>query len=207
MKLNESSSPLAFKPLTKGLGFESHVFPSSKKTQVVTPLPSLPNPRQLILPDLDSEPQETPEKKDPGFSLEEESPPFLLPGIWARMTAYFVDTLASLTGFSLLLGSILFMRSVPISILGSMGIWCLLSCFFAVFHSAVLAIQESLFKTSLGKKLFQIEVQGTPLRLILRSLLFPLNFFLLGLGLVTILWDPENRGWHDHLTHAKVVML
>lgn len=66
---------------------------------------------------------------------------------------------------------------------------------------------------SLGMMAVRIQVlrrDGRPLtlgRAIARSLAWPLSLLPLGLGFVTLLFDPENRALHDYLAGTTVVEL
>lgn len=68
---------------------------------------------------------------------------------------------------------------------------------FIVFHWLLVVAQELVFKTSFGKKLFRLSLQGSAGAILLRALAFPVSVLFFGLGIVWAVFDSKRRCWHD----------
>jgi uncharacterized RDD family membrane protein YckC len=91
------------------------------------------------------------------------------------------------------------------AILQDLGLFlgALLFSFLCVW--TLLTAQEVAFKTSLGKWLMGLQLEGTQGEIFLRSLLFVPSVLLLGIGLLFALFDPMKRCWHDQVMEISPV--
>lgn len=104
----------------------------------------------------------------------------------------------TMNGFDLL--SLLFSRA------GS-NLFGPLAVFFFVVYLAYFLIQETGWKTTLGKSLFGISIHAASGGgVITRSLLFFASAMPIGIGLFWALFDHERRCWHDVMTGTRLVV-
>jgi hypothetical protein len=75
--------------------------------------------------------------------------------------------------------------------------------FLAVFNWALITAQEIAFNTSLGKRLFGLNLEGNVTAIFLRSFFFIISIAFAGLGLLWSLIDRKKRCWHDLIVELQ----
>lgn len=120
--------------------------------------------------------------------------------LWKRGTAYVLDTLLywSLCAGLLLLASLLL--RVEISQFAAPEFVGLSLGFLAVFSWSVIAAQEIVFGTTLGKRLFDLRLEGSPVRVLFRALVFIPTLLLAPVTLILALSDHRYHALHDRLS-------
>jgi hypothetical protein len=187
---------IRFKPISAGLGFHTTTESSALPTPPLTSLrgsgaiaagPARPVPIGLV----------TPKFATPVPALEKGA---AKTSLWKRGVAYFLDTLLywSLCSALLLVASVLL--RVEISQFAAPEFVGLALAFLAVFSWSVIAAQEVVFGTTLGKRLFDLELQGSPFRILLRAIFFVLTFLIAPISAFLALRDPEHRALHDRIS-------
>ncbi|MFZ9594636.1 MAG: RDD family protein [Bdellovibrionia bacterium] len=119
-----------------------------------------------------------------------------------RLLAYVFD----LSFNSLVLGTIL----IGVVWFGEMDVeeWAsaheggLILSFFLLTGWFFIGFQEVLFKSSLGKFLFQMKLNGTSARIFFRALVFLPSLLLFGLGILWSALNSSRSGWHDILSRV-----
>lgn len=85
--------------------------------------------------------------------------------------------------------------------------------FLSLLNWSLITAQEVVFRTSLGKRLFNLilkdsgtssELPPSPLRILLRSVLCVFSMTLAGLGILWAAFDSKGRTWHDLATGIEV---
>jgi len=214
------SDPIEFTPLDKGLGFHPEedeskrkvVTPSFAQTSAVIPpplimpAPTLAPPPQLPsstpsletreapAPTLQNFPNHLSEHMDPseglslGYSLK-------------RVMAYLLDTLINvgLGSFTLMVS----LYTLGIRLKPLLGSWPILLGFTLFLSWAIILAQEIAYGTSMGKRVFELTLQGDPVALLSRGFLFLLSAGAFGLGLLWALFNSQRRCLHDSLTSLQ----
>lgn len=188
---------LKFKPITEGLGF--HPFsdglpyaPISKPRgqNIGTGATIAGPPRILIRQEIDTVVERDEIKNEVRSDLG-----FLY--LIRRTLAYVVDSLVNSTVCTIAILAVAIQQDIddklfysPLT-LGVMGI------FILFFNWAIIAAQEIVFNTTIGKRTFGLEIKGSALALLSRSILFNIGALLCGTGILWSLIDREKRCWHD----------
>ena len=211
-----ANEPLDFKPVNDGLGFHSFsdglpYAPISKRitaplagrnapagAQMAGPpqfVKPTPTPPQFKAPPLAPRvaPPVPPVQPEPSLP----APPLGFFYLFKRVVAFTFDglfntCLVSAAGVAALWT---FNTAVPQTLSGDFV--ALLGLMFLFLHWLLMAIQEVLFKTTVGKKLMGLHLEGSPLTLLLRAVAFPVGVVFFGLGILWPLFDAKRRGWHD----------
>jgi hypothetical protein len=69
--------------------------------------------------------------------------------------------------------------------------------FLVAFSWALMAVQEILFKTTVGKRVMGLKLRGTATEIFLRSFFFLPSIGFAGAGILWALFDRDKRCWHD----------
>jgi hypothetical protein len=206
------SGELQFKPLSAGLGFHpfSDGLPYAPVTKTPTPSTGhgaiaagparpVPAPRpvaRVAVPTATVAPPPVaePARPEPLLALETgHGFGYLI----KRSLAYFTDSALNATLCLSALSAALWRQDVSPEALLTPGVVALCAVFVAAFNWAVIAAQEVAFGTSLGKRLFGLEIQGGGSAVFLRAFFFVPSVMFCGLGLVWALFDRRRRCWHD----------
>jgi hypothetical protein len=116
-----------------------------------------------------------------------------------RSLAYLFDvSLNSLLMGGILIGLVL-KDELQISQILDFGVPTAFLAFFLVSSWGLIALQEILFRSSLGKYLFHLKLDGSRLGIVIRALLFPLSVGFFGLGMIWGLFHVRRSCWHDIL--------
>ncbi len=202
---------LEFKPITEGLGF--HPFSDGlpyapvTKTQVknttrVGTAPQISHPPLVpTIPKFVTPPQAPVHKHIP--QPLEISKTYGASYVFLRILSFTIDTVFNLVLSIMLLSIVLILENIsPELLLGPTTILISL-LFLAVFNWAVITAQEVVFQTSIGKKMFGLNIQGSAIRIFLRAVLFIPSFIFAGAGLVWALFDSQKRCWHDRAVNIQ----
>jgi hypothetical protein len=81
------------------------------------------------------------------------------------------------------------------------------ACLWITFHWFVLAVQEVIFLTSVGKRLVGLRLYGSNFLVLLRSLFFLPSIGLLGIGIIWAIFDRNKRCWHDQIVEIQPINL
>ncbi len=71
------------------------------------------------------------------------------------------------------------------------------------FHWAWMTFQETLFKTTFGKRVFRLKLKGSGIMIFLRACFFLPGLALGGLGILWSLVDSQKRCWHDKIVDVQ----
>jgi uncharacterized RDD family membrane protein YckC len=133
-------------------------------------------------------------------------------GMVTRFGAFVIDIATAATLFAIgagvfeyivsaLIGSEFKLRDAPVGAIAALGTWWFLYCAYP------LAVGGRTFgMAALGLRV--VRVDGSDLdvgRAVLRVLVFPLSFLLMGLGFVLILLRRDRRALHDLIVRSAVV--
>jgi hypothetical protein len=194
-----------FKPITEGLGFHpfsdglpyAPVTPTQTKTISRATVPPMLAP--VIATPVSAKPVEV---NKPKFEVQF-IPEFGTHYVMVRLLAYTMDVIFNLTLCMSILGLVLMFESVSMDILFHPNTLFFLFLFFALFNWAIVTAQEVVFRTSLGKRMFGLVLNGNSMRIFLRAFLFIPSLVFGGAGLVWSLFDSKKRCWHDRATQIQ----
>jgi hypothetical protein len=120
-----------------------------------------------------------------------------------RSLAWSLDTAIHLTlGGATLVASLEAQGIALDSVLRS-DAWIAAAVFLLGFSWALILAQEVAFGTTLGKRLFKLEIEGSPASLFVRAFFFVPSQLLFGLGLLWGLFDSKKRCWHDRVADSQ----
>jgi hypothetical protein len=121
----------------------------------------------------------------------------------ARLMAYLFDVSFN----SLLLGGGLFglvwSEQIRVEQVFEMGLPLTLSVFFLITAWGFIALQEILFKSSIGKFLFHFKLEGSRFWILFRGLMFPLSMGFAGVGIIWTFFHGSRSCWHDILSGVQ----
>lgn len=188
---------LEFKPLSQGLGL-SHLPPVDPPRNPPTrrPPPSPVAPKPILpaaAPTLTTAPALT------SASTVTRDRSILV----RRIAAFSVDTLLNISILSVVFAASLFRFGPRVWDLLSFELGLVVSALFAFASWSLVLGQELLFKTSLGKWMFRLKLDGPRASIFVRAFFFPLSLLAGGLGLAWALWDARGRCWHDLLADLE----
>jgi uncharacterized RDD family membrane protein YckC len=120
-----------------------------------------------------------------------------------RVIAYCLDTVFN----ALLMGGVLYAvfsaRKGSLKLFEESEVWIFLSLAFIGFNWIFIILEETFFKTTLGKRLFGLEFRSSGVGLFFRGMSFPFSVLAMGLGLIWALIDKNKRCWHDLIFKAQ----
>ncbi len=120
-----------------------------------------------------------------------------------RFAAYTLDTMINVSLSALAFGFVLQQMNIPLKFDFVRSFILMGGLFFITFSWALVLAQEIAFETSLGKRIFRLQIQAKDSALFLRAffLLVSISFF--GLGIFWALLDRKKRCWHDIIVDAQ----
>ncbi len=206
---------IQFKPLSEGLGFTKSEPPETPKPighgsgAVAAGRPKFVHPNINPTP-MPAKPESfrpefkipTPEKVAPTFTASIE---VLYPISYSvkRFFAYAIDIIFNvclcLTAFSILALRL----GLSPQLIETDETLFLIAAFIAIFHWALVTSQEILFETTIGKRMFNLQIKASPSVLFLRSFAFLFSIIPMGLGLWMALFDSQKRCLHDRLADVQ----
>lgn len=203
-----------FKPLTPGLGF--HPFSDGLPYAPVSPKPlaksmgagataagtpkfasSIPRVNVPVARSVQPQPEIL---QSPLLNLESHYDFFYL---LRRVFAYLVDTLINLSFAGASFTALLWNQNLQPELLENPGTIILSGIFFFAFSWALITAQEIAFGTTLGKRIFGLEIEGTVVAVFLRAFFFLPSICFLGVGLLWSLMDSKKRCWHDLIVNLQ----
>lgn len=211
--MERERNKIDFKPLTPGLGF--HPFSDGLPYAPISPKPITKNTgtgaTAAGAPTFVTRTQTTSASalrvnvpvarfQTPLLNLE---PNFDFFYMFRRVFAYFVDTLINLSFAGACFAALLWNQNLQPELLENPGTIILSGIFFFSFSWALITIQEIAFGTTLGKRIFGLEIEGTLTAVFLRSFFFLPSICFLGVGLLWSLIDSKKRCWHDLIVNLQ----
>lgn len=223
--------PLAFKPITEGLGFHpfSDGLPYAPVTRAQSPHPPVvaaasmayvPTPASAPAgavaagPARYSIPNQTalvaPALKKSAPTVAQVAPLSAETAVqytWGyllkRMAAYTVDTLLNLSVCVLSMGAVFYKQHLPKAVLLSPSVLPFLILFALFFHWALTTAQEVALHTTVGKNLFRLKIDGSVASIFLRAFFFVPSVAFFGTGLLWAAFNREKRCWHDSIVDLQ----
>lgn len=207
---SEKSAPLQFKPLSSGLGF--HPFSDGLPYAPATPKnspgtgatsagpPAFVRPAPRVVTAAPVRP-----------ATQVAAAAAAAPTVEALGTAYlaqralaFVFDIALQTG----LGTVLFwfaarQGDLTLEMIRHPSVAFVLAIFAILINWVMLTFQEVTFRTSLGKKLLGLTLDGSRGALFVRAFFFMPSFFFGGVGVLWAIVDRRKRGWHDWIADCQ----
>jgi hypothetical protein len=114
-----------------------------------------------------------------------------------RILAYWLDLIFTGGFCSVTLAGLVWIQEFDWTILFHPSVFLVVCLFFVAFHWSLMMIQEVVFKTTFGKRIFGLGLRGSGVLLFLRSIFFLPSAGLVGIGLFWSLFDRQKRCWHD----------
>jgi uncharacterized RDD family membrane protein YckC len=114
-----------------------------------------------------------------------------------RVFAYLLDSALNLSFCVAGLSVVLVRYDVAPELLASPGVIMLTAFFLAFFNWAMIAAQEVAFGSTVGKRVFGLQLRGSASAAFLRAFFFLPSLGFLGLGVLWALVDRRRRCWHD----------
>lgn len=202
MSEKETRNSLQFQPLTEGLGFHpfSDGLPYTPVRKGQKPAP--PRPIQPM-----------------GTGAETAGPPtFAYPPSEAeisygfgylvrRSLAYVIDVLSSASICGAAFAGVLYQSGAQLRDVNSPAVILMAALFLVFFAWALTAAQEMLTGTSIGKRIFGLNLEGRPTEIFLRSIYFIPGLLFLGLGLIWALFSKKKRCWHDVVMDLQPIQI
>jgi hypothetical protein len=130
-------------------------------------------------------------------TLKEES--FGLLYLMKRVIAYGLDFGFSLSLCFGALSSFVWIQDTGLDLLFHPSILILMAFTLISFHWFLVTLQEVLFKSTLGKRVFGLTLKGSRPVIFLRAVFFIPSFTFLGMGLLWSLFDRRGCCWHDRV--------
>ncbi len=122
-----------------------------------------------------------------------------------RLLAYSLDSAFNMGLCAVAFGGALWKQGIPPESLLSPGTVVLFTLFLLGFNWAILTAQEVAFGTSLFKRLFGLELDGSATAIFLRAFFFLPSLGFCGVGLLWAGLDRRRRCWHDLVVNLQPV--
>lgn len=120
-----------------------------------------------------------------------------------RILAYSIDFVLNISFCWIFLTELLWKQNFNPDLLTDSSVLIVGAFVLLISHWILLTIQEVLFKTSLGKRLFGLAFKSDRLTLLVRAFFFIFSVGFGGFGLLWSLFDSERRCWHDVATRTQ----
>lgn len=122
-----------------------------------------------------------------------------------RFMAYVFDVMTHLLVSIFVMGSLIWRQEISSDVLMDSSVMFvgILSLFF--LHWGLMTLQEVIFKTTVGKRIFGMVFDGHRMLILLRAILFIPSAGFFGLGVLWSLVDRQKAGWHDRATQVQPV--
>ena len=117
--------------------------------------------------------------------------------VFKRIAAFLVDGVSTLAIAVAVLGGWLIQSQMPTSKLMSPSIMALAVAALILLQWLILTLEEVIFKSTLGKSIFGLSLQGTRAAIFLRAFFFLPSLGFLGAGVLWAAFDQRKRCWHD----------
>jgi hypothetical protein len=166
-------------------------------------------PRSLTSPGLSSRAVRPPANsvdKEPSGELQ--GHPFLqygYPYLCRRALAYCFDAMFNILLCALVLGSLIWRQEISPEIFLDSSVLFVSVFTMGLLHWALMTVQEVVFKTTLGKRIFGMIFEAHGLLLLVRAVLFIPSVGFFGLGILWGLFDRQKACWHDKATQVQPV--
>ncbi len=121
-----------------------------------------------------------------------------------RAVAYAVDLLLSGLAVFGIFGVGAMLSGLNIDVFSSQDALFATGAFFLMFHWLWTTVQEVALKTTFGKNLLGLCLQGGTGVILVRAILFVPSLALGGVGILFSLLDREGRCWHDGVSGLNV---
>ncbi len=197
---------LEFRPAHEGLGFRN-LPPEAPK--VIQPTRGLRDPfRESARPSTTDAVAPEPlwiSTSIPKLKISEAAPLSESVQIRDRVFAFLVDT-------GLISGLFLLGLFLTTPVVRHSSFWfarpellLLTALFVFMFQWTAMTAQEILMSSTIGKRLFALRIEGTPIQILIRALLFIPSFLLVGTGLIWALFEKHHLCWHDRASGTSLV--
>jgi hypothetical protein len=130
---------------------------------------------------------------------------FDLSYVMRRVFAYVLDTFLNSLVLGTSFGVTFWFYEVDIKMILDPGIMLITTLLFLGLNWFLIALQELVFQTSMGKYCFHLIIPGSRVRIFLRTLLFIPSAACLGLGLLSIFFTRRRCGLHDLLVEVQPI--
>ena len=120
-----------------------------------------------------------------------------------RVLAYSIDVLANAAFFILVISQTVWRGNFSPSILLDPHVAVVAGIFFSLLNWTILTLEEMMFGTSLGKKVFGLTLRGSAIAIFLRALFFIPSSLFFGVGLFWSLIDSRKACWHDRMLEIQ----
>jgi len=201
MTSTNSDQTLQFRAIHKGMGF--HNFEEGPP-RPGSSIERVPTRYSADLPVSTSPPVPVPapfkniSRTEPSGDWIEGTPTFA--GMFRRASSWFLDqtilTLTSVSIFSLAMIAL----NLRLDHILSADFWIWMRAFMFLMNWALITAQEVAFGTSIGKRALGYQLQGPPLKILFRALVFIPGLLLGGLGILMALVHPHRLCFHDWLS-------
>jgi hypothetical protein len=122
-----------------------------------------------------------------------------------RMIAQLIDSGVSLALFAGIVRFGLWNEEFTPELMTNSSLLFVAACLWITFHWFLLAVQEVIFLTSIGKRLVGLRLFGSSFLVLLRSLFFLPSVGLLGIGIIWGVFDRKKRCWHDQIVEIQPI--
>ncbi len=197
---------IKLKPLSEGLGLSHFAdgLPYAPPRRARPPVHfNLPPPRQPR--------SAQPEAAAPVEGAAMQAPEFRNAGFVRRAFAYAIDVLVSAALFAAIAWGSFRINGYNLASAfeDADGFQMLfpLFLFYLVVYLGYFLIQETTWRSTIGKALFGISIRsGSGFATVGRALCFFVAALPFGIGLLWYFFDPKRRCWHDLITESEVVL-
>ena len=124
-----------------------------------------------------------------------------------RMVAYFIDLFVAISLYGCGMAGLIAWQIVDPRLFLTQEILIVGTGTFLGFHLFLLVFQEMFLGTTLGKRIFKLELSGNSFSILLRSLCFVFSVGFFGLGLIWSLFDSKRRCLHDVISGIQPTSL
>jgi hypothetical protein len=198
------NTDVSFRPLHSGLGFHpfSDGLPYAPQQKPKSPTPQRA-PEVRAAPQAQTQARQTPTPPRPPLAgIRPETEQLGVSYLFVRGAAYTLDLLVHTSLLSGIVGLTFWLNEVDPRILLDTTMIPIFAVALLGLNWFLVAFQEVLFRSSLGKSLFSLVLRGSRTKILLRAILF-IPSALIGAGLVLGFFNRKRRCLHDALFNLQ----
>ncbi|MGE4231968.1 MAG: RDD family protein [Bacteriovoracia bacterium] len=205
---------IRFRPITEGLGLNHFADGLPYEKPAAKPMVRFANPppyppRRANIEEKNNLEAQSVEKAEEIESVQENT--FMYANPFRRAIAFFLDLAIVCSLYTLVLWISFVANGFEFQMTRSnMNLWLqvvpALSLFFFVFFTGYFLVQETVWKKTIGKSLFGLQIQSDSAgAVVARFVSFLLAASPLGIGLLWCFFDSKKRCWHDSISNTSVI--
>lgn len=201
-------SELKFRPLTEGLGFHQEqaapklpatpprfVTEVKSRAQPVATYQALP----VAAPVLPARKHQAPSSQPSPVPTYHHDDSYIVRRFWAYIVDFSIHSLICILAF----GIAIWVLDLPLLTIATLKTLAMMAGFMLFFNASLILAEEIAVGTTPGKSFLDLKIEGTPIRLVLRTIFFYVGTVAAGIGWIPALFTKKQSALHDWITGTQ----